>query len=401
MSRLPLGTYLLSLAQAVNLTAAVLSVSISAVVGSDLARSAALGTVPYGLQFAAVMLLTYPAAALMRRLGRKTVFFCGAVSLFLAGLAGFHAVTQRQFEWLCVAHFLLGAYIACANFYRFAAVDDLDSALKSKALSFVVAGGVLAAFLGPLLATSLKTVVGFSDFALCYASLCALSVATLVLLLAWQPGATTVPALARTDAPPPASSAVPPMPAMPPMAPAVVAIVASAWGYFAMNLMMVQAALVMRGICSFDESSNAIQAHVLAMFAPSFVTGSLIARFGTLRILHAGYAMLALSCLGGWLFLDYGSIFIGLILLGVGWNFTYVGGGALLAQSVPAARAHRWQGINDTTIALCATMGAFTPAPMLDRLGWHLTNQIVFYGTLACLLATLLLRGRQVPRPPA
>ncbi|KAB7629123.1 MFS transporter, partial [Verminephrobacter sp. Larva24] len=140
--RLPWSIYLLTLAQAFNLTAAVISVTIAALVGAKLAATAALGTIPYGIQFAAVMLFTYPASMLMRRHGRRIVFSLGAVFLISAGLLGYSAVTQESFLLLIVAHGLLGIYIACANFYRFAAVDDLPPEAKARAISWVVAGGV-------------------------------------------------------------------------------------------------------------------------------------------------------------------------------------------------------------------------------------------------------------------
>ncbi len=167
-NKLPLSTYLLSLAQTINLTMAVLSVSMSALVGLKLAPSLSLGTIPYGMQFATVMLCTYIASMLMQKKGRAFVFYLACIFLFSAGICGYFAVNLHSFWLLCIAHILLGVYISCANFYRFAATDNLSHNLKAKAISFVVFGGVLAAIIGPFLAQVLKNVANIAEFSLCY-----------------------------------------------------------------------------------------------------------------------------------------------------------------------------------------------------------------------------------------
>jgi hypothetical protein len=156
--------------------------------------------------------------------------------------------------------------------------------------------------------------------------------------------------------------------------PILVAIFCSAGGYFLMNLLMVQASLVMADICSFKATSFAIEVHVLSMFAPSFLTGSIIVRIGLRRTLTAGFLLISGAMALGMLDIRYIFVFGALTLLGLGWNLTYVGGGALLAQSVDERDRHRWQGINDTLIAACATLGALLPAPMLAGLGWSRSN---------------------------
>ncbi len=376
--RLPWPTYLLTLAQALNLTAAVIAVTIAALVGTRLAATPALGTIPYGLQFAAVMLFTYPVSMLMRRNGRRRVFSVGAVFLIAAGAVGYVAITRESFALLMLSHGLLGIYIACANFYRFAATDNMAAAVKARALSLVVAGGVLAAVVGPLIASSLRTVPGYVDFSLCYAAFALLGVLTLVLMALWNPPK-AMPAA-------PAAAAAPTAGSRRWNLVVVAAILSSAGGYFMMNLLMVQASLVMKDICSFDASSRAIQVHVLAMFAPSFVTGWLISVIGLRQALILGFLLLIGAAGLGMLQVGYDLIFAGLILLGLGWNLVYVGGGALLAQKVSEHERHRWQGINDTLIAACATLGAFLPAPLLSSLGWNGTNLMVLPLCLAGIL---------------
>lgn len=376
-ARLPWGVYVLSLAQALNLTAAVISVTVAALVGAQIANTPALATVPYGAQFAAVMLCTYPVSMLMRRLGRRPVFYLGALLLITSGAVGYIAVAHTSFSLLILSHVLLGSYIACANFYRFAAVDTLPEAVKARGISLVVAGGVLAAIIGPALANGLRHVVGYIDFSLCYAALCVLGLATLLLISLWRsdsPIKSSQQNKAAGNLPTKLDWALP------------TAILTSAWGYLAMNLLMVQASLVMKDICTFDASSRAIQAHVLAMFLPSFFTGWLINRLGLHKVLFLGYALLISAGIFGMTTLSYFNVLIDLVLLGVGWNFTYVGGGALLAQHLTVNNRHRWQGLNDTVIAACATLGAFLPAPLLALIGWNMTNGLVILLTILSVI---------------
>jgi len=383
--RLPGATYVLFFCQAVNLTAAVISVTIAALVGAKMAPNPALATVPYGLQFAVVALLTYPAAGFMRRFSRRAGFLLGATLLIAAGLVGYDAVNRSSFIGLVVAHALLGGYVAFANYYRFAAIDNLPSELRSKGLSLVVAGGIVAAVTGPLVSIGLQDVAGFSPYSLCYASFVLLGLVTVGLMSVWRPGAPLI-----RKAPQGQYSAV----AL--TAPLFLAMFASASGYFIMNLLMVQASLVMEAMCvSFKANTFAVQGHVIAMFAPSFVTGALISKIGFRKTLLMGFVLLiAASLLGMWN-LGLGAMVVGLLLLGVGWNLSYVGGGALLSGYLTDRSRHRLQGINDSVIAICATFGAFAPSLLQTTIGWQNTNLLCLcISAIGCVLTWTILRNR-------
>ena len=402
--RLPAASWLLALAQAINLTCAVLLVTVAALAGSTLADQPTVATLPYGAQFAAVMALTYPASMAMRRWGRRPVFLGGSWILVLSGLAGFAALERGSFAGLVIAHGLAGAYFACANFYRFAAVDPLPPALRPTAMSLVVAGGVLAALVAPPLASGLREAHGQAPYAPVYGMLAVLGLLNLLVLRAWpeapattpvappDPAGTSTQAASSMSRPPtPPAGSVPAVRATDWRTPALVAMGSAAGGYAVMNLLMVQSSLVMKDLCSFTESAQAIQAHVLAMFAPAFLTGHLITRWGTRPVLVMGFMLLAAASLCGVFPLAYGHVFAGLVLLGLGWNFTYVGGGALLAERVSGAQRHRWQGLHDTAIAACATIGALLPAAALQWLGWRGSNAVALVlcglGIVICLSA--------------
>ncbi|WP_296249061.1 MFS transporter [Pseudomonas sp. UBA4194] len=364
--KLPLKTYLYFLAQSINLTAAVMSVTMVAVIGAQLAPSPQWSTLPYGMQFLSLMIATYPASKFMSLYGRRAGFHMGNLSLALSGVTGFHALQTGSFNWLLISHAALGSYIAFANFNRFAATDGVGDALKAKAISLVVAGGVVAAFIGPLVATSLRSAGGFSDFALCYGFFVPLAIVSAAVNQMTpvaeikHVGDRATPELLRTRS---SRDLAPP-------------IVIAAMGYGLMNLLMIQASLQMAAMHThFQTIGTVIQWHVFAMFAPSFVTGYLISRMGINILIVLGLGLLSLSALINLLHLSESSIWIALVVLGLGWNFTYVAGGALLAQRLGDHKdAMKIQGINDLVIAVLATAGAFLPGMLLVWLGWSGTN---------------------------
>ncbi|KTS92373.1 MFS transporter [Pseudomonas parafulva] len=381
---LPARTYLYFIAQSVNLTTAVMSVTMAALVGAALAPDPAWATVPYGFQFLCVMLATYPVSWLMERIGRRRAFMLGALPLAVSGVSGFLAVQHQHFFALIFSHCALGVYIAFANFNRFAATDNLTQHLKARALSLVVAGGVIAAVAGPALTGWLRDVGGYPLFSLCYAAFIGLALVSWLIALC-------LPKEMPVNRPQQglqASETVRPAPRRVLM----VAMSVAALGYGIMNLLMIQASLHMKGMHQdFADVRMAIQWHVVAMFAPSFFTGSIIKRLGIKVTICAGLGLFVVSTALNMGSSSYAVMTAALIALGLGWNLTYVGGGALLAQALQDSPcAMRLQGKNDLAIAVCATLGAFTPSLLLDTAGWKGTNGLCMVLCLGLLLATAL-----------
>ena len=281
--RLPFKTYIYFLAQSINLTTAVMSVTMAALVGASLALDPSLSTVPYGFQFLFVMLMTFPVSKLMATVGRKKSFLLATFPLALSGIVGYWAVEQKAFALLVVSHALLGIYIAFANFNRFAATDGVSSQLKPRAISLVVAGGVIAAILGPLLTSSLKDFAGVQSFAACYAAFTGL--ATLSLILNLFVGATPPGEKSNHVAKHRASA----LQSALQNKTVLLAVAIAAIGYGIMNLLMIQSSMHMSGMhVHFSDVSSAIQWHVLAMFAPSFFTGVIIQRLGLRMVIFTG-----------------------------------------------------------------------------------------------------------------
>lgn len=390
MNKLPFRIYIYFLGQSINLTTAVMSVTMAALVGASIAPSPWMSTVPYGFQFLCVTLLTYPVSKLMIAIGRKKSFLIATIPLALSGVVGFIAVENHSFILLMLSHSLLGAYIAFANFNRFAATDNIPTILKPKAISLVVAGGILASIIGPFLTINLKDFDGLNAFSACYAAFVGLAAISFVLnLIVKSPensGEHAEDNSSHTKISTILNSRV-----------VLLAISVGAVGYGLMNLIMIQASMYLATLdVHFDHITAAIQWHVVAMFAPSFFTGLIIQRLGLKSVVMYGIYIILLCALINIFTNNYYLITFSLILLGLGWNFTYVGGSALLALSMEGSPfAKQAQGINDVGISIFATIGSFTPALFLALIGWQGTNilSILICAALA-YFAVLVFKGK-------
>ncbi|AHG42821.1 MFS transporter [Pseudomonas syringae CC1557] len=382
---LPRRTYLYFTAQSINLTTAVMSVTMAAIVGSALAPDTRFSTVPYGFQFLLLMLATYPVSRLMSRIGRKKAFMLGAIPLVISGMSGFWAVEHQHFPALVFSHAALGVYIAFANFNRFAATDNLHQTLKPKAISLVVAGGVIAAIVGPTLTELLRDLGGYPLFSLCYASFIGLAALSLLIAVCLpddpvMPSAISGNEKLETERQTLFTPTI------------VIAMTVAAVGYGVMNLLMIQASMHMKHMHQdFSDVRLAIQWHVIAMFAPSFFTGVIIQKIGIKTTICTGLILL-IGCAA----INMGSsshkvVVFSLIILGLGWNLTYVGGGALLARAQQSnSGAMLMQGKNDLAIAILATIGAFTPSLLFSTVGWADTNAICMVLCIVLLVATAI-----------
>ena len=388
MNQLPRYVYYLLAAQAFNLIAAVLSVTVAAIVGLKLAPTQALATVPYGLQFLAMLLTTFIFSFLMKKLGRHLVFQFGCVCLFLAGVLGYLALQQQQFYLLCLSHFSLGLFISTANFYLFAASDRSATDLIPKATAMVISGGVIAAIIAPMLAIQFQQVAGLPDFTAIYFIFSVLALLLSPILYLWnkkfqrqQIQQVLIEPTQRRKLP---STLI------------IAAVISGAFAYYIMNVMMIMSSLHLKEHHSFHYASISIQLHVLAMFIPSFFVSKLIQRWGTHTTIYVGFALLMLSSL----IPMFGQVGIyinaALIVLGVGWNFAYSGASTLLA-GLNEQQKHRVQGINETGIALFATLGAFLPAPILSSLGWINANLLALCMSLIVFILLVILIRRDQP----
>ena len=370
---------LLATCQALMMTASTLNVSTTALVGFMLADNKALATVPFGLLWLGTTMTSVPAALLMRRIGRRAGLMAGVTAAVLGGSLCALAIFQRRFDLFCVGSMLVGAFNAFGQQYRFAAADAAGEAFRARAISLVIAGGIVAAFAGPNLARATRDLYPVDTFAGSYMATVALYlVSWLVLAFVRMPPGSVATARVSVAA----------YTALLSRRRFLVAVVSAMLGYGVMNLVMSATPLAMLDCgFGFGETATVIQWHVLAMFAPAFFTGHLIERFGPLTIIMTG-ALLQLLCVlvnlqgqSEWNFAA------GLALLGLGWNFLFVGGTTLLTSSYSGAEKAAAQGLNDFLVFGMVTITALASGVLHHAFGWDAINLVMapFIGVAFCL----------------
>lgn len=377
----------LATAQALMLSAIVLAMTLAAILGNLLAADPALATLPVAAMVIGTACTSIPAALLMRRYGRRAGFLVGA-TLGLSGsaLAAFGLV-EHAFRTFVAGHFLLGAYQGFASYYRFAAVEAAGAQHAARAISWVVAGGVVAAFVGPQLAQWGRHWLAVEAYVGSYVAQGALSVVALAVL-----------AGLRLPAPGAAGNA-PGRPlaeilAQPKLR---VAIFGAATGYAVMIMAMTATPLAMLG-CGLPvaDVTPVIQWHVAGMFVPSFFTGHLIKRFGAPRVMQTGFVLLVghvLVAISGNAFANFLSA---LVLLGVGWNFSFIGGTALLTETYRPAEQLRVQAVNESSVFGLVAAATLSAGWLYDRFDWVTLNLAVLPLLILAFVATT-----RVARHPA
>ena len=356
---------LLAGCQAMLLTNNVTLISLAALAGFSLAENKMLSTLPATGYVVGAALATLPASFFMRRFGRQTGFRVGT-SVGIAGAAlCCLALWLHSFWLLCAGVLVLGVYNAFGQYYRFAAADVASHEFKAKAISLVLTGGLVGGIIGPELSKHTRDLFPV-PFLGAYASLIVFCLITLVLLAYIR-----IPAPSVTERREP----VRPMRTIVAQPAFLVAVTGSALGYGVMNLLMTATPLAM-GLCGLPYSSAAlvIQWHVIGMYAPSFFTGSLIRRFGVLSVMFTGVALETLCvgiALSGSLLVNF---WWALLLLGVGWNFLYVGGTTLLTDCYRVSEKAKAQGMHDFLVFLTTATSSFSSGLLMNRNGWQMLN---------------------------
>ena len=379
---------LLSVCQALMLSGSSLIVATSALTGLSLASNSLWATVPLSCMYVGTLLTTFPASLMMKRIGRRAGFMIGPLAGLVGAAVAIHAITERDFWLFCAGSFLIGVLNGVGHYYRFAAADISGKVFRSRAISWVLAGGVVAAFVGPNLAAFNRDLIAGFPFAGSYASL--LVVYSLSILLASFLRISPPTEVERHGSQRALKEIICQPVFFVPVAGALIA-------YGVMNLLMTSTPLAMAGCGhSFSDTAFVIEWHVLAMFLPSFFTGSLITRFGVLRIMGVGVLMLFASVaasLNG----DSVAYFVAaLVLLGLGWNFLFIGGTTLVTESYTSSEKAKTQGLNDLMIFGTVALTAGISGVVHEVAGWQMLNLLVLpFLLLALLLIIWFSRVRQ------
>jgi len=362
-------------------------VSTASIVGAVLAPDKGLATLPITAMVIGMWFGTLPVGWLARRFGRRFALQIGSVFGVLSGLISYSAVMHGQFWLLLIGTFCGGLYAAAHNSYRFAAADTASEAFRPKVVSWVLAGGVFAAVIGPQLVIFTKDLLSPHMFAASYLgqSACALIAAGVLMFVKIPP----LPAT-RVENPRPLAAIV--------RTPRfIVAVACGMASYAMMNMVMTSAPLAMIGCGhSVTDATLGIQWHVLAMYAPSFVTGSLISRFGVERITGIGLGLIALTAVVGLAGITVAHFWSALVLLGVGWNLAFIGATTMVTQCHRPHERNKVQAFNDFLIFGSMAVASFSSGQLLEYLGWQAINEVIFPTILlaGAMLVWLTVRKR-------
>ena len=365
---MPFNVMLLSLCQALLVSGNILLIAVSPLIGARLAPDPAWSTAPVATQWLGLMCATIPASLIMARLGRKRGFLLGN----LLGLGGVVVAAQaligEAFLLFMLGTWLIGIGIGFGQLYRFAAVEAAPLALRDRAIGLVMGGGVLAAFFGPWLARMSRE-AATTPFLGSFLGLGALYLVALLILLATR---LPPPEATHGDGEPRPLSEIVRQPVF------IVAVFSALIGYGVMNLAMTATPLAMASAGHhFDHVATTIQWHVLAMFLPSFATGHLTARFGASRMIATGCVLLAASGLAAQIEAGVAGFNFALILLGLGWNFTFLPATGLLTEAYRPVEKARTQATNEFLVFSTVAITALLAGPLVNLLGWAPLNALL------------------------
>lgn len=362
-------------------------VSTSSIIGAVLAPDKGLATLPITCMVLGMWIGTLPIGWLARRFGRRFALQTGSLFGIASGLISYSAVMSGSFWILLLGTFCGGLYAAAHQSYRFAAADTASDAFRPKAVSWVLAGGVFAALIGPQLVIFTKDLLPPYLFAASFLgqSACAVLAAIVLMFVKVPP----LPAVRPSQGRPLSEIARAPR--------FIVAVACGVASYGLMNMVMTSAPLAMVGCGhSVTDAALGIQWHVLAMYGPSFFTGSLIARFGVARITGIGLALIGVASVIGISGLTVAHFWGGLIFLGLGWNLAFIGATTMVTQCHRPEERNKVQAFNDFLIFGCMAVSSFSSGQMLAYLSWQAINEVAFPFLIGAgaLLLWLNLRDR-------
>ncbi|MBN8294824.1 MFS transporter [Rhodobacter sp. NTK016B] len=389
--RLPLNVYLLMMSQAFAGALPPIMVSLGGLIGAMLAPSPYLVTLPVSMFMVGTCVATIPAALLYGRFGRQPVYIAGALIAVTGALTCAWGVYTGSFFLLCFGALLFGLNIACVQSYRFAAQQGVPSSFRARAVSMVLLGGIGSAVIGPQIAIHSNDMIIGAPYVAAFLGQAMLAAITLPFLAGLR--------LPKTPVAQPAT----PLPrgryGLPPLTRAyVIAVICGAFAYGSMTFTMTAAPLAMIA-CGFTEADAAlgIQWHIIGMFAPSFVSGRLIDRYGYRPVMVAGIVFVvagAILALSGEALANFWGT---LILLGVGWNFAYTGSTVMIAKASAAAGSVALQGLADFMIFAFVAAASLLAGVLFQLSGWAVLNITVLVA-LGLILGLVTLDSRSARR---
>lgn len=378
---------LLVICQALCNSLTTVMLATSALAGYHLAANKGLATLPHAVQWVGTMAMAIPAALLMRHWGRKAAFIFGASFGVVGGLIGAWGLFVGEF-WIFVGSMILvGFFNAFGQNFRFAAAEAAPLDWRSRAISFVVGGGLIAAFIGPEIAKLTKDIYADHVFAGTYLAVAAIPLFLVAVLVFVQFPASTLERRAGSGRP---ISRIAAQPAY------IVAVLSSVigWGTMVFLMSATPIAMIVNGH-DFTDAAFVVQWHVFGMFAPSFFTGWLISRFGVLNIMICGLVLAIAAVCFGLSGTTVSQFWLTNVCIGVGWNFLFVSGTTLLTETYEPEEKAKAQGVNDFLVFGSVAVFSFSAGLIQANFGWDAVNMFIVPWVIAVGVAVLWLKRMQ------
>ena len=384
---------LLSACQALLLVNNSILITVNALAGYALAPDKSIATLPVTAYFLGSALSALPASLLMKRYGRRAGFTTGAACGMAGALLCATAVYIQSFALLCAGTLVLGAYFASGQFYRFAAAESASPDYKAKAISLVLAGGIVGGFIGPETSKLTRDIIEGHLYAGPYFSLVGFALITMI-VLRWIDIPPLTSAESKAEGRP--IGVIARQPAF------IVAVLCGVVSYGVMNLLMTATPLAMVA-CQhpFSAAAFVIQWHLIAMFAPSFVTGSIIKRIGLLPVMLIGAVLMGVCVAIAVSGIDVMNFWLALVLLGVGWNFMYLGATTLLTEAHTPSERGKVQGVNDMAISFTMVLSSLSVGALFTYQGWQTMNLLALPFVALAASAMVWLAFARRARPAA
>ena len=383
---------ILSASQALAGAGPTMVLLLGGIIGTTIAPAPSLATLPISLLIVGVALFSIPASMIMRKVGRKRGFMGAALVASLAALLAAYAISISDFFLFCLATLFIGSNGAFVQQYRFAASESVQSNYAARAVSVVLFGGILAGFLGPEVARLTQDILPAGLYTGSFVAL-ALIYALVIIIVGFMdkiiPGEAEIIGEER------------PLKAIVVQPTYMVAVLAGVVSYGVMSFIMTATPVQLHQLDGYtlDATAFVIQSHILAMYMPSLFTGFLLERLGLLRVMLAGVLSLVASVLLSLTVHEYMGYWGALVLLGLGWNFLFVGGTVLLTRSYLPPERFKAQAINDFTVFGTQALASLSAGTVLYLANWYVLNLITLPLLFMTFIAILLLRRQISPIP--
>ena len=373
--------WLLTLSQIFSFTAAPITVFLSGIIGSQISPIKSLSTLPMSVSIVGIAIGSIFASKVMSVIGRKTGFITASIGNSLASILTAYSIMDQNFILFCLSNFLIGFGMAFTHQYRFAAAESVEKSKAPKAISIILLGGIVSAFIGPNLANYTKGIVSEHLYVGSYLSLSILTLIPIIFLLFYKDtskleinikysGRSYLELISQPRF--------------------LQAIIAAAFGYAIMTFLMTATPISMHIIekISLNKTSIVIQLHIVAMFLPSLITGNLIKKYGHSNIMYVGVFLFSIAVITSFFDQTFTNYLFALVFLGLGWNFLFISGTSLLVLNYKEEEKFKAQGFNDFIVFSIHATASLIAGILLSTIGWKSINLVCIPFLILILIST-------------